>query len=145
MIERAIYLKDALTLYQDHAEELAIIPKEERLNRQDWEDLIDLKDLLTPIHEVSMQVQSVGTTARALHNTLTIMDYLLTHLETRRNQPGSAHFMACLSTGWKKLKKYYELSDFNPAYIMVVFLNPHFRYLWFKTTGQANGKHTLRR
>jgi hypothetical protein len=77
-------------------------------------------------------VQSVGTTAGALHNTLTTMDYLLTHLETRRNQPGSAHFMASLITGWKKLKNYYELSDHNPAYLMAVFLNPHYRQHWFE-------------
>jgi hypothetical protein len=60
------------------------------------------------------------------------MDYLLTHLETRRNQPGSAHFIASLNTGWKKLKKYYELSDVNPAYILAVFLNPHYRQHWFE-------------
>jgi len=60
------------------------------------------------------------------------MDYLLTHLETRRNQPSTPHFMASLNTGWKKLKKYYELSDDNPAYIMAVFLNPHYRQHWFE-------------
>jgi hypothetical protein len=132
MIERAIYLKDALTLYQDHVDVASTIPEEQRLDRHDWEELIDLKDLLAPIYEVSLQVQSVGTTAGALHNTLTTMDYLLTHLETRRNQPGSAHFMASLNTGWKKLKKYYELSDHNPAYLMAVFLNPHYRQHWFE-------------
>jgi len=56
MIDRAIYLKDALTLYQDHADVASTIPEEQRLDRQDWEELADLKDLLAPIYEVSMQV-----------------------------------------------------------------------------------------
>ena len=79
-----------------------------------------------------MLVQSVGTSAGALHNTLTSMDYLLHYLEERRSQPGSLFFMACLNVGWLKLKKYYEITDLNPAYIMAVFLNPHYRQVWFE-------------
>ena len=79
-----------------------------------------------------MHVQSVGTGARALHNTLTSMDYLLYHLETRRKEPGSKYFMASLNVGWLKLRKYYEVTDLNPAYIMAVFLNPHYRQIWFE-------------
>lgn len=129
MIERAIHLRDALTLYQSHEE--ATVQQGDQLDRDDWEELGHLKDLLAPIYEVSMQVQSVGTSAGALHNTLTSMDYLLTHLETRRSQPGSRHFIASLNVGWKKLQKYYKITDLNPSYIMAVFLNPHLRS-WFE-------------
>ena len=79
-----------------------------------------------------MLVQSVSTTARALHNTLTSVEYLLTHLETRCMQPSTTHFMACLNLGWKKLIKYYRKTDLSPVYIMAVFLNPHFRQHWFE-------------
>lgn len=130
MIERAIYLRDALTLYQSHEE--ATLHKDDLLTREDWDELIALKDLLAPIHEVSMHVQSVGTTAGALYNTLTSMDYLLDHLETRRTQPGTKHFIASLNVSWLKLRKYYRITDLNPAYIMAVFLNPHYRHLWFE-------------
>jgi hypothetical protein len=130
MIERAIHLRDALTLYQSHED--AEVPTDEQLTRHDWEELSDFNLLLEPIYEVSMHVQSIGTTGGALHNTLTSMDYLLSHLETRRSQPGSSHFMACLNVGWKKLRKYYQKTDLNPAYIMAVFLNPHYRQFWFK-------------
>ena len=130
MIERAIYLRDALTLYQSHKE--ATLHEDDLLTREDWDELIALKDLLAPIHEVSMHVQSVGTTAGALHNTLTSMDYLLDHLETRRTQPSTKHFIVSLNVSWLKLRKYYRITDLNPAYIMAVFLNPHYRYLWFE-------------
>jgi hypothetical protein len=129
MIERAILLRDALTLYQSHEE--ANIDKDDLLNREDWDELADLRALLEPIHEVSMHVQSVRTIAGALHNTLTSMDYLMHHLKTRRSQPRSIHFMASLNLGWLKLRKYYQITDLNPAYIMAVFLNPHYRLSWF--------------
>ena len=79
-----------------------------------------------------MLMQSIGTTAGALHNTLTSMDYLLHYLKERRSQPSSTYFMTCLNVGWLKLKKYYEITDLNPAYIMAVFLNPHYRQIWFE-------------
>jgi hypothetical protein len=59
MIDRAIHLRDALTLYQSHAE--AEIDKNDVLDRDDWDELADLRALLAPTHEVSMHVQSVGT------------------------------------------------------------------------------------
>jgi hypothetical protein len=40
--------------------------------------------------------------------------------------------MACLNIGWKKLKKYYAKTDLDPSYIMAVFLNPHYRQIWFE-------------
>ncbi|KAI6788857.1 hypothetical protein KC343_g6741 [Hortaea werneckii] len=132
MIKRAIHLRDALTLYQVHEDGAIDLHDDDHLTRDDWEELSHFNQLLAPIHEVSMLVQSTNTTGGALHTTLTSMDYLLTHLESRRNQPGSSHFMACLNKGWKKLRKYYEITDLNPSYIMAVFLNPHYRQIWFE-------------
>jgi hypothetical protein len=102
------------------------------LTKDDWEELAHLRDLLALIHEVSIHVQSVGTTAGALYNTLTSIDYLLHYLKTRRKQPASKHFMASLNVGWLKLRKYYQITDLNPSYIIAVFLNPHYRDVWFE-------------
>jgi hypothetical protein len=60
------------------------------------------------------------------------MDYLLHYLETRRCQPSSKHFIALLNLRWLKLRKYYQITDLNPLYIMAVFLNPHYRDVWFE-------------
>jgi hypothetical protein len=54
MIERAIYLRDALTFYQSHEE--ATIGEDERTSNQDWDELCQCKDLFSPIHEVFMLV-----------------------------------------------------------------------------------------
>jgi hypothetical protein len=79
-----------------------------------------------------MRVQSVGTNAGALYNTLTSIDYLLHYLEIRRSQPSTSYFMVCLNVGWMKLRKYYQKTDLTPAYIMAVFLNPYYKYGWFE-------------
>jgi hypothetical protein len=105
MIDRTIHLQDALSLYQDHPD--TGLDDGDLLSKNDWEELGYFRDLLKPIHDVSMRVQSVGTNAGALRNTLTSMDYLLHCLETRRSQPGISYFMACLNVGWMKLRKYY--------------------------------------
>jgi hypothetical protein len=39
--------------------------------------------------------------------------------------------MASLNLGWLKLRKYYQITDLNPAYIMAVFLNPYYCLSWF--------------
>jgi hypothetical protein len=58
---------------------------DDQLNKDDWEELSHLRQLLKPIYEVSIHVQSVGIAVGTLHNTLTSIDYLLTYLKTRRN------------------------------------------------------------
>jgi hypothetical protein len=77
-------------------------------------------------------VQSVGTNAGALYNMLTSMDYLLHCLKTRRSQPGISYFIAYLNVRWIKLRKYYQKTDLTLAYIMAMFLNPHYKYGWFE-------------
>lgn len=42
------------------------------------------------------------------------------------------HFRACVNLGWKKLDYYYTLTDNSPAYVMAVFLHPHWRRRWFE-------------
>lgn len=106
--------------------------KDDLLERKDWEELQQLRDLLEPIYEVSMHVQSVGTTAGALHNTLTSMDYLLHHLETTRAHSSTTHYNACINVSWLKLRKYYQITNLNLAYIIAVFLNPHYCNVWFE-------------
>lgn len=58
MIDRALHLRDALMLYQSHEE--GDIHENDLLDRDDWEELVHLKDLLAPVYEVSMQVQRLA-------------------------------------------------------------------------------------
>jgi hypothetical protein len=65
------------------------------------------------------------------------MDYLPYRFVTHKSQPGSTHFIASLNVGWLKLKKYYEITDLNPAYITAVFPSPHYRHILFEDNWAA--------
>jgi len=130
MIERAMKLKDAIHLYQD--DHRAGCAPADYLTSEDWYQLADLQDLLLPIYNASIRVQSHDT---GLHEVLTTMDYILAHLEAAKEKPtytDAPYFKACVNLGWWKLDQYYLKTDLNPAYIMSVFLHPQYKLRWFK-------------
>jgi len=63
------------------------------------------------------------------------IDYLITKLEDlkqqQHHQPRS-HFKASINLSWKKLNKYYLLSDETAAYRAAVVLHPHRKMAWFE-------------
>jgi hypothetical protein len=134
MIERAMKLKDAIHLYQDDLN--ADCDTTDYLTAEDWRQLADLKALLAPIYKCSLRVQEASS---PLYDVLTTMDFVLTHLESAKAQaPDEAtYYKACVNLGWSKLDEYYCRTDLNPAYIMAVFLHPHYRLPWFKAKWDA--------
>lgn len=95
--------------------------------------------LLKPIYMASLFVQSTPDHLEqrhgALHEVLTLMDWLLTHLEaakTSETYTNAVHFKTSVNLGWIKLDRYYLKTDLNPAYIMAVFLHPHYKQHWFE-------------
>jgi hypothetical protein len=74
-----------------------------------------------------MKVQSHDT---GLHEVLITMDFVLSHLEAAKQKvtyTEASYFKACVNLGWWKLDQYYLKTDLNPAYIMAVFLHPHYK------------------
>lgn len=82
-----------------------------------------------------MQSDYGETKHGTLYEALTSIDFLMTRLEELKNQQQhlpTSHFKASVILGWKKLNKYYELSDETPAYRAAIFLHPHYKERWFK-------------
>jgi hypothetical protein len=97
MIERTMRLKDAIYLYQD--DHHASCDPADYLTSEDWHELADLKDLLLPIYNTSIKVQSHDT---SLYEVLTSIDFILTHLEATKQKVTStdaAYFKACINLG----------------------------------------------
>jgi hypothetical protein len=72
----------------------------------------------------------------SLYESLTGIDYLMTKLEELKEQHihlPSSHFKASINLGWKKLDKYYELSDLTPAYRAAIVVHPVFKMKWFES------------
>ena len=116
MIERALQLRDALQLYQDHYASADT----ETLDKGDC--------------SVKSQAVPVNGHNGALWQTLSTTEWLLAKFEELKRQPLSRYFHTCINLGWKKLNRYYELSDSSPAYRLAVFLHPsHYDSLaWFE-------------
>jgi hypothetical protein len=144
MIERALKLRDALQLYQDYYtnDEADPLEQEDCLSAEDWIELTELKELLQPIKDASVRCQAVPVDGHhgALWQTLSTTEWLLTKFEDLKRQPLSQYFLACVNLGWKKLNKYYELSDTSPAYRLSVFLHPSHKMAWFERSwGERRG------
>jgi hypothetical protein len=93
-----------------------------------------MRALLEPIYKASLYVQSTpdhrDQRYSALHKVLTTMDFILTHLERAKDSPtytDAVHYKTVVNLGWIKLNQYYTKTDLNPAYILAVFLYPHYR------------------
>jgi hypothetical protein len=98
MIERAMKLKDAIHLYQD--DHHSACDSADYLTSEDWYQLADLQELLKPIYDASMTVQSRDT---GLYEVLTSMDFILTHLEStklKHTYTAAPYFKACVNLGW---------------------------------------------
>jgi len=92
--------------------------------------------LLEPLAESSKTAQLVALEGHhgALHTYLTTIEHLLEHLEASKNKQTylpASYLKASVNLGWKKLNKYYNLSDSTLAYRLAVLLNLAFKMRWF--------------
>jgi hypothetical protein len=138
MIERAVKLRDAIELYQTHFRSLSDcdrLSSSDCLDPRDWAELERLLEILLPLKSASLRLQEDNDTKHALWEQLAVFDSLLSEFERlkeRYRYEPSSHIKACVNLGWKKLDKYYGLSDKTSAYRMAIFLHPHLKMAWFE-------------
>ena len=138
MLERAFKLKDAIELYQQYYKADIDEPLEDDyLTTDDWLELSEVLQLLQPLKQVSLTLQSDGKDCNhgSLWESLTAIDFLMSRLEELKEHhtflPAS-HFKASVNLGWKKLDKYYRLSDNSPAYRAAIVVHPAKKMRWFE-------------
>ncbi|KAI7202368.1 hypothetical protein KC316_g1838 [Hortaea werneckii] len=94
-----------------------------------------LLEVLIPVKSASLRLREDNDTKHALWEQLATFDSLLREFEQLkekyRYEPRS-HIKSCVNLGWKKLNKYYGLSDEASAYRMPIFLDPHLKTAWFE-------------
>jgi hypothetical protein len=62
---------------------------------------------------------------------LSTTEWFLAKFEDLKREPLSQYLVVYKNLGWKKLNKYYELSDASPAYRISVFLHLSHKMAWF--------------
>jgi hypothetical protein len=138
MLERAFKLKDAIELYQGHYKGGEDEPLDDDvITGDEWLELRESLDLLLPLRSVSLTLQSNGKDCNhgSLWQALPAIDYLMTKLEAlkvKHKYLPDTHFKAAINLGWKKLDKYYSLTDNTPAYRAAIFIHPAKKMAWFE-------------
>jgi hypothetical protein len=138
MVERAIKLRDAIELYQTHFRSLSDcdrLPASDCLDAEDWSQLERLLEVLLPLKSASLRLQEDNDTKHALWEQLATFDSLLSEFEQLKERyrfEPKSHIKTCVNLGWKKLDKYYGMSDNTFAYRTAIFLHPHLKMAWFE-------------
>lgn len=59
------------------------------------------------------------------------MDLILSYFETHKEKyQGDARLEAMINAGWRKMNKYYKLTDESPAYVAAIILNPNLKWAY---------------
>jgi hypothetical protein len=108
LIERAILLKDTISLNQGNTR--APIDLRGELTGSDWLELSELSALLESIYKTSLYVQPTPDhwyqRHGALHEVLTTMDFILTHLGRAKDSStytDAVLYKTAVNLGWMKL------------------------------------------
>lgn len=71
--------------------------------------------------------------ASSIDLTLQSMDFLLYKFEQAKDRYDLDPFLGpCCNAGWKKLDKYYSMTDRTPAYSAALVLCPRFKWTYFE-------------
>lgn len=110
---------------------------EDRLSDEDWDEIMELKDVLKPFKEATKRLEGAGDEGSygSLWESLLCLETIMTCLEDKKQQLSvqpNTHLKACVNMAWKKVNTYYKRSDETPAYRVAVALHPCLRFAWFK-------------
>lgn len=102
----------------------------EYLSYTDWENISALVKFLGPYRHATKANEGLFD---CIDRVLPGMEYLLEHHERAREQYAAAPFMATrIDAAWRKLNKYYNLTDKSIAYIGATVLNPTMKWRFFE-------------
>lgn len=133
-------------------------PAEDRLTEADWKQSEKVYEFLKAIVDVTSMVEGTNAT---LDRVLPSMEFILDHFEkgkvyilylffvliTHLNQVKFAddpYLGPCCSAGWRKIDKYYSLTDDSTAYMAAVVLDPSHKWIYFEENWVDFGPEVLK-
>jgi len=128
--------KECIEIYMDLIPELM----DDKLIEAEWKDIDDILQLLEPFKKLTILGEERGTLYGSVNSTLWGMDMLLKLLENekKKSRPSETSFRVTLKTVWKKLDKYYKLTDKSTVYVITTMLNPRMKYNYFERNWRAD-------
>jgi hypothetical protein len=136
MISRAMKLRDPLDLFMSRPKNQAMLQQDE-LNDDDWEQLTHILSLLQPFEALTKRLQGRAINGRegSVWEILPAMELLLQHLEVNKSEyeySEHPYLTVSVNNAWKKLDKYYSLTELSPVYVAAVVLNPKVKWFFFE-------------
>jgi len=134
-IKRAIQLYPKIAVFsEEHRSELG----PNFLLSSDWDVLKWIFSSLEPFWEQTQRLQGNAKLGHhgAIWEALPTMEYILEHLEQLKlSVPRSEQRLwECVNNSWKKMRKYYELTDeSHQIYAAATLLNPSERLAFFQS------------
>jgi hypothetical protein len=122
MIKSGVELKNALGLFciQFHEDPTDMLLPE------DWKDLEKLQSFFLWFYDATLSTKFRGAT---IARVLLTVDFLLEQFEDGKRKYQDDIFMGpCCNSGWKKLDKYYSLTERSPVYIAALVLCPQWKW-----------------
>ena len=96
----------------------------------------NIHEFLDLIESVTLDLEGHAST---LEGTIPGMDLILSHFESfKERYHGNKVMGAMLNAGWRKMNKYYKLTDESPAYIAAIVLNPNLKWQYIRHNWEAD-------
>ena len=103
---------------------------EDMLSEEDWQILEHIHEFLDPLASTTLSLEGASST---LDQVLPAMDFILYHYEEyKARYQGNGIMEAMINAGWRKLDKYYQLTEHSPAYVAALVLNPNFKWQYIE-------------
>jgi hypothetical protein len=131
MVERALVLRERLDGYVRLVDEEL---EDSRLSEEDWTELSQLATLLAPFEKITHTAQGNNQGQGSIVSVLLSMDMLLSRLEEikENSTTTSSAFRLTVDAAWRKLNKYYSLTDRSPVYVITTILHPCMKMKYFE-------------
>jgi hypothetical protein len=129
MLTVALALRDAIEDYFDQWEDDNCA--EDKLTKKEWATLENIRSFL---NKLKMATKALEGHAATLDRVLPSMDFILDVFERGKRANVDNVIMAPMyNAGWRKLDKYYQLTDDSPAYVAAIVLHPQHKWQYIQT------------
>lgn len=129
MLTVALALRDAIDDYFDQWEDDDCA--DDKLTDKEWVTLGKIRSFL---NKLKMATKALEGHAATLDRVLPSMDFILDVFERGKKANKDDIIMAPMyNAGWRKLDKYYQLTDDSPAYVAAIVLHPRHKWQYIQT------------
>jgi hypothetical protein len=110
----------------DHWDELGA----DVLDRDDWQELEDIKEILQPLKDCTMNTQGINAT---LDISFVNIEFLIHHFTSMREKYiNNLQITVRITVAWFKFDKYYSLTENTPVFTAAVLLYPELQQAYLE-------------